>query len=53
MEHHYHFDIFNATIDFQLQELDCRFGKRVMELLTLNENFDKVCIQSDEFTMKQ
>jgi hypothetical protein len=26
VEHHYHFDVFNATIDFQLQELDCRFG---------------------------
>jgi len=25
VEHYYHFDIFNATIDFQLQELDNRF----------------------------
>jgi hypothetical protein len=25
VEHHYHFDIFNATIDFQLQELDSSF----------------------------
>jgi hypothetical protein len=27
VEHHYHFDIFNATIDFQLQELNSRFGE--------------------------
>jgi glycine cleavage system regulatory protein len=36
VEHHYHFDIFNATIDFQLQELNSRFGERVIELLTLS-----------------
>ena len=35
MEHHYHFDIFNATIDVQLQELDNRFGEQPIELLTL------------------
>ena len=23
MEHHYHFDVFNTSIEFQLQELDC------------------------------
>jgi hypothetical protein len=39
-EHHYHFDIFNATIDFQLQELDNRFSERAMELLTLSSALD-------------
>jgi hypothetical protein len=37
---HYHFDIFNAAIDFQLQELDSRFGERTMKLLTLSSAFD-------------
>jgi hypothetical protein len=36
VEHHYHFDIFNTTIDFQLQELDSRFVEKAMELLTLS-----------------
>ena len=36
VEHHYHFDIFNTTIDFQLQELDSRFGEKTMKLLTLS-----------------
>jgi hypothetical protein len=40
IEHYYHFDIFNATIDFQLQELDNRFSKGVMELLTLSSALD-------------
>ncbi|XP_059446513.1 uncharacterized protein LOC132178069 [Corylus avellana] len=40
VEHHYHFDVFNAAIDFQLQELDCRFGERAMELLTLSSALD-------------
>jgi len=40
MEHHYHFDIFNATIDFQLQELDNRFGEGALELLTLSSALD-------------
>jgi hypothetical protein len=35
VEHHYHFDIFNATIDFQLQELDNRFSEGAIEFLTL------------------
>ncbi|XP_062155171.1 uncharacterized protein LOC133863225 [Alnus glutinosa] len=38
--HHYHFDIFNATIDFQLQELNCRFGERAVKLLTLSSALD-------------
>jgi hypothetical protein len=40
MEHHYHFDIFNAVIDFQLQELDNRFSERTMKLLTLSSALD-------------
>jgi hypothetical protein len=40
VEYYYHFDIFNATIDFQLQELDNRFGEKAMELLTLSSALD-------------
>jgi hypothetical protein len=40
VEHHYHFDIFNAAIDCQLHELDNRFGERTMELLTLSSALD-------------
>ena len=40
MEHHYHFDIFDATIDVQLQELDNRFGEQPIELLTLFSALD-------------
>jgi hypothetical protein len=40
MEHHYHFDIFNATINFQLQEFDNRFSEGAMELLTLSSTLD-------------
>jgi hypothetical protein len=36
VEHHYHFDIFNVTIDFQLQELDNRFSEGAIELLTFS-----------------
>jgi len=40
VEHHYHFDIFNATIDFQLQELDNRFSEGAMKLLILSSTLD-------------
>jgi hypothetical protein len=40
VEHHYHFNIFNVDIDFQLQELDNIFGERTMELLTLSSALD-------------
>ncbi|XP_030941602.1 zinc finger MYM-type protein 1-like [Quercus lobata] len=40
VEHHYHFDIFNATIDVQLQELDNRLGEQPIELLTLCSALD-------------
>ena len=47
MEHHYHFDIFNTTIDFQLQKLDSKFNEKVMKLLTLNSTLDpKVAYKS-------
>ncbi|XP_061370244.1 uncharacterized protein LOC133312961 [Gastrolobium bilobum] len=40
IEHHYHFDIFNLAIDFQLQELDIRFNEQSMELLSLSSSLD-------------
>jgi hypothetical protein len=60
VEHHYHFDVFNATIDFQLQEIDCRFGERAIELLTLisaldpndtykSFNIDDICSLADKY----
>jgi hypothetical protein len=42
---HYHYDIFNSTIDFQLEELNSRFSDEIVELLVLssalelNDNF--------------
>ncbi|XP_028118156.1 uncharacterized protein LOC114315755 [Camellia sinensis] len=40
IEHHYHFDIFNSIIDFQLMELEHRFNDRVVELPSLNSALD-------------
>ena len=40
MEHHYHFDILNAAINFQLQVFYSRFGERTMKLLTLSLALD-------------
>ncbi|XP_061348230.1 uncharacterized protein LOC133293657 [Gastrolobium bilobum] len=40
IEHHCHFDIFNSTIDFQLQELDRRFTEQTIELLSLSSSLD-------------
>ncbi|XP_028122974.1 zinc finger MYM-type protein 1-like [Camellia sinensis] len=40
IEHHYHFDIFNSTIDFQLIELEHRFNDGVVELLSLSSTLD-------------
>ncbi|KAH9648706.1 TTF-type domain-containing protein [Citrus sinensis] len=42
VEHHYHFDVFNAVIDFQLMELNSRFSEQTMELLTLSSALDPV-----------
>ncbi|XP_039123351.1 uncharacterized protein LOC120259964 [Dioscorea cayenensis subsp. rotundata] len=36
IEHHYHFDIFNEVIDFQLQKLNSRLNVQAMDLLTLS-----------------
>nr|GEX04154.1 zinc finger MYM-type protein 1-like [Tanacetum cinerariifolium] len=39
-EHHYHYDIYNETIDFQLRELDSRFSEKIVELLELSSALD-------------
>ncbi|XP_073066009.1 uncharacterized protein [Primulina eburnea] len=39
---HYHFEIFNAVIDFQLMELNERFPESTMELLTLSNALSPV-----------
>ncbi|KAG6667132.1 hypothetical protein CIPAW_01G080100 [Carya illinoinensis] len=60
IEHHYHFEIFNATIDFQMQELDNRFGEGTTKLLTLSSaldpkdgyksfNIDDICRLAEEY----
>ncbi|XP_075499096.1 uncharacterized protein LOC142537471 [Primulina tabacum] len=36
IEHHYHFDVFNAAIDFILMELNTRFNESSVELLSLS-----------------
>jgi hypothetical protein len=33
---HYHYDIFNSTIDFQVEELNSRFSDGTVELLILS-----------------
>jgi len=33
---HYHYDIFNSTIDFQLEELNSRLSDGTVELLELS-----------------
>ncbi|OMO60242.1 Zinc finger, TTF-type [Corchorus capsularis] len=59
IEHHYHFDIFNVAIDFQLQELNNRFNVQAMDLLTLSStldprekfksfNIDKICTLAEK-----
>ncbi|XP_026381667.1 zinc finger MYM-type protein 1-like [Papaver somniferum] len=40
VDHHYRVDIFTATIDFQLSELDHRFPEDTMELLILSSCLD-------------
>ncbi|XP_074266379.1 uncharacterized protein LOC141589644 [Silene latifolia] len=39
-EHYYRFDILNAVIDFQVEELDTRFTDSSKEILTLGASFD-------------
>jgi len=59
IEHHYHFDIFNSTIDFQL-ELEHKFTDGVVELLSLSSalhpsgnfrsfNVDNICNLAEKF----
>jgi hypothetical protein len=40
IEHHYRVDIFYATIDFQLQELNRQFSENAIELFILGSAFD-------------
>ncbi|XP_050157457.1 uncharacterized protein LOC126631338 [Malus sylvestris] len=59
-EHHYHIDIFNNAIDFQLAELNRRFSEEAMELLILSSalepreafkafNIDHICKLAKKF----
>ncbi|CAN6561886.1 unnamed protein product [Malus baccata var. baccata] len=59
-EHHYHIDIFNNAIDFQLAELNSRFSEVAMELLILSSalepreafkafNIDHICKLAEKF----
>ncbi|KAG6730512.1 hypothetical protein I3842_01G083800 [Carya illinoinensis] len=60
IEHHYHFEIFNVTIDFQMQELDNKFGEGTTKLLILSSaldlkdgyksfNIDDICCLVEEY----
>ncbi|XP_073138703.1 uncharacterized protein [Henckelia pumila] len=40
VEHHYHFDVFNATINFILMELNTRFNESSVELFSLSTTLD-------------
>ncbi|KAK1389879.1 zinc finger MYM-type protein 1-like [Heracleum sosnowskyi] len=40
VEHHYHYDVFNSAIDFQLEELQYRFNDHVVELLRLSSSLE-------------
>ncbi|KAL5743132.1 hypothetical protein ACOSP7_029864 [Xanthoceras sorbifolium] len=42
VEHFYHFNIFNAVIDFHLMELNNRFIEKIVELLTLSEALNPI-----------
>ncbi|XP_074265702.1 uncharacterized protein LOC141588147 [Silene latifolia] len=60
VEHHFHVDVFNVTIDKQLHELNFRFNDKAMGLLTLTsvlapydgyKNFDceKICSLAQKY----
>ncbi|XP_022873341.1 uncharacterized protein LOC111392271 [Olea europaea var. sylvestris] len=59
IEHHYHFDIFNAAIDFVMTELDTRFNETSLELVSLGGigsensfesfNIDNICKLTEKF----
>ena len=40
VEHHYHVDLFNTVIDYQLKELNSRFSEQATELLILSTALD-------------
>ncbi|XP_045807663.1 zinc finger MYM-type protein 1-like [Trifolium pratense] len=40
VEHHYRVDLFNAIIDFQLNELNSRFSEQATELITLSTSLN-------------
>nr|XP_011463590.1 PREDICTED: uncharacterized protein LOC101309442 [Fragaria vesca subsp. vesca] len=40
VEHHYHVDVFNVLIDYQLSELNRRYSEQASELLTLSSSLD-------------
>ncbi|XVF76082.1 hypothetical protein PTKIN_Ptkin13bG0237600 [Pterospermum kingtungense] len=40
IEQHYHVDIFNVVLDFQLMELGSRFPDQTLELLSLSSSLD-------------
>ncbi|XP_056685508.1 uncharacterized protein [Spinacia oleracea] len=42
VEHHYRVNVFSATIDQQLQELNSRFSEQTTELLTLSESLSPI-----------
>src|SRR5262249_2201658 len=47
VEQHYHVEIFNSAIDFQLMELNNRFNETTIELLTLSAALDPTdCFKS-------
>ncbi|CAK9179923.1 unnamed protein product [Ilex paraguariensis] len=61
VDHHYHMDLFNATIDHQLEELHSRFNEKTMELFMLSsaldprDNFksfnpDRICLLVEKFS---
>ncbi|KAL5754155.1 hypothetical protein ACOSP7_022375 [Xanthoceras sorbifolium] len=60
VEHYFHFNIFNAVIDFQMMELNNRFPEQTIELLTLSMtlspvdgfksfNVDDICTLATKF----
>ncbi|KAK9120497.1 hypothetical protein Syun_018114 [Stephania yunnanensis] len=60
VEHHYHFDMFNSVIDYQLEELNYIFNDDALEILKLscalqpNDQFklidvDQICILARKF----
>ena len=40
VEHHYHYDIFNSAIDFQLEELHYMFNDNAVEILKLSSSLE-------------